>query len=752
MKLYHIISYVFILAFLVGSCTDERESSNFSGKEAMLEWRLDVPGAVNVSTRATSVQNEEALLNVNTLVFDKDDKFAYIATSVVDPAGDGSAKVRVKMKLSLGVADTYRLMFVANTTVDEATLKDKTKEEVQTLITFASSGKWDVASKSIPMWGETEQFEVTANFTTPAVEMMRAMARIDVGLNFTATLNGFEVAGGISGYSLENITLYRSRTSGYVIPAASNLVSGVATDPSIPGTAGTYIEAITYSSAAEVSGDVCVREIYLAENTVNGASSNPVVLVAGIKYDNVVTYYPIELRATNNTTDRLPLLRNHRYIINIKSITGKGYADAETALANKPMNAQWTLVVDDIANNLTHVSGSYFFEIEKVDILLGGTIGSTTKVAYKTNIPSFSTSNLAWVTPDAGGVNFDISSPTMGFITFTTESTNITENPIMHTIRVMPSPIDEFNVTVTQDIGRVKFNFKNLSVHGIYLPKMNLGGTQKSYPLIGGVHYITLDLETNKSDDLQNSTATYTIKSSTVNGYSFAETTGRFNSTSYTDNGAFRYFHVTLPATGTPNSGGYNYFTLTGDGESLDTPGTQPIIENVRVLCGYKAKKMLCYSYYQNMYGYSTNSGGSNAFMKSGSNFGLSGTIPIERVDRSWARVSNVGWTIESGDDFMQALSNYPQPDIVLLGFDFELSASAANSLNEYITNGGVIIMLNDHASGNNHAANNVTRLCRVVTGVGNLGVASVGSAGYTFPLPWCREAGRHRQTPTLSW
>jgi len=740
MKKYHHILYILLLTHLA-ACIDEDTATPRPGKETLLEWKLDVSEATPVDTRAAQKAREEAIASATALVFDKDDTFAYIAASTVDASAQ---TIGVKMRLSASAADQYSVMFVANASAAEAALQGKTKAEVRQALTFASPGKWDAAATPIPMWGETEKFQVVVGFTTAPVPMTRALARIDVGLNFTSATNGAETAGGLSAdgkpYTLESVTLYRTRTAGYVIPPAS----GTAT-PHIPADAPTYEEPMTYGPPSEVSGNLCVGQIYAAENTADGAEAGKhTMLVAGISLDGETTYYPIELRATNDNSARLPLLRNHRYIINITDITGKGYADEAAALAGKPRNAQWTLQTESLTQT-TIVNGGHWLQLETTTPMLRGKAGSSTAVKWRTTCPSFGAADFAWANGSSSTFTYtvteDAASPNaqgerFGTITFTAPNTNTGTGVITETLNGHCSSVGDFSIHPTQDIGRVQFDIENVVVHGIYLPKITLGGVEKTYPLIAANHYMTLELKTNKADALNTTASTYTLTcNAPVNGYTFQSVTGSFASTSYRDSGSFRYFSVTLTASGTPVAGGYNYFGLTSDGEALDDSGTKTVKENIRVLCGYHQKIMLGASYYQNEYGYSTQRGGSNTFMSSAANIGLSGTIPVESVERSWAK--NVG---DAPSDLIAKLNAAsPKPDIVIIGFYAEFTAAQGQVLTDYVNNGGVVIMQCEPSD-----EDNVANVVNKVTGL-SLGSSHGSGSGTTYPLAASAGTG---QTP----
>ncbi|MDR0989630.1 MAG: hypothetical protein LBM06_09290 [Prevotellaceae bacterium] len=731
MKKKDYLMFLLMTASAVMSCTEQEPFPKNEVDETVLECQLDVSGINTVSTRSASYEQDCQVASVTALVFDSGDKFAYAASTTLDSSGK---KLKVKLRQSTSSTDNYSVMIVANATASLS--EGEAKADVWSKLIFASNGKVEITAKGIPMWGEVDGLNAKPGVTT-TVKLMRALARIDIGMNFSNTTNGQEAVSGLTdgkgnAYTLSEIYLYRTRTSGCIVPNSSNLTNlGVPKAPTLPTTpvAGTYGEAISYTP----EGNMSVRDIYLAENAADGASNNPTTLVVGITYQGTLSYYRVDITKDQKTA-RLPILRNFRYLFNIVSVIGTGYDTKEKALASTAGNLKWTLTVDDLENTGTYVSGDYYFEMN-YSVLVPGSLGQSTILPFKTNIPDFAEKYMAFkeetanvtfkitkqTTPDANGVY-------TGEITFTSTTPNNGDAPLHYTLQVTFPPLDLFTVDVTQDIGRLQYDITNVQVNGIYLPIMNLGGTTTKYELIGGVHTMTVTLRSK----IDYTGKAYTITTNKVNDYSFSAE-GNLPAPDRTESGYY-YYTVTLQGEGTPAASGFNFFMLTTDGMTIADVNTPSTYKDVRVLVGYNTKRILTYSYYQGTYGYSAESGAPNVFLTKGGNFGLNNcVVPIQDLPRTAIPTSYV-YDYALPATFYNGLAATPKPDIVILGFEFNFDSGGGTTLANFIKNGGVVILF----CNNNHATSNITNFVQKVTG-GTLGYtqaqAYYGIGGtYNFP------------------
>jgi hypothetical protein len=748
---------------LFAACTDESDKGTRTAGEGecLVDYHLDIPRAAVLQTRQLSTTQEETLERVCALVFDKNGTYAYRATPTGVDAVNNT--VTLKMRQSANANDTYQVVFIANADVDDLALVGKTKTEAQAMLTYTSVGKWDTTTpRSLPMWGETPVFQVADGTAAFTVQMLRAVARIDISL-----------ASGLTDYTFTHLYLYNSRKAGFLIPTA-DAVSVTATGASvsktsIPADAGTNTDAMEYT----LTNGASVRDMYVAENDADGEGGTlPTFLVAGITYDGKETFYRLDIsdmhtHSTEQVSDRYALLRNWRYEITIVSINGGGFATQEEAALSEPQNNVGYVVDADEDGSGTlsdiEISGKYYFQVQH-DALVGGNMGAETKIPFKTNVKAFAASDLVWDNSAGYGQNlaFDIQDVsqdangiTTGNIVITPTRGNSGTDAIPHVLLVTPSPIATFPITISQDKGRARYELTNAVVHGIYLPKIKLGGGQTlDFDLIDGVHYLDVTVKTLGSDDLSNYNCV--ISSTVVNGYEFACNTPFSSLTPTSSDGTYNYYTVKLQGVGTPEKGGYSFFNLTSEGVHLATNESTIRSEypkQVRVLTGYANKSIWMNAFYQGTYGYATESGGSQQMLATEANFSLNGTVPIAGFDKTQYRMGTYDLTTTTQtfprsfvNDLNAAVAGGTMPDIVILGFEYNLLDPAIAALKSYIDAGGVVIMFVDDINHGN-TVNNI-KLCQQLLTASTLTVRNglsygTGGAGTTYPFASTTDAGQ---------
>ena len=370
-------SYIWLLALLLlplfGACINEQypDESIDMGGEVEFTMQAGLPGAADEIpvTYATEAQ-EHRLSTIDVLVFKEgtgDETFLYVTHGSEIKNGTSATNKQFKVTLKkTGSDERHRVVLLANLRDEVDAVKSSfttttTKDEALELITFGSSGsKWSISA--FPMWGETSLSAVAAGTVFPSVQLLRSIARIDVGIDMVLS-GGEYVAQGSALLKIKQVKLYNSNASGAAAPVSSNYSSGL---PTIP--AGVTQNAVqTYGGASLVDG--IIREIYAAEydNRSQADRTDLMCLLVGGCYtppgsmmpnESVVTWYRVDLQKLNVSTSKLEpmdVLRNHRYIINIHTINGPGEtseADALTSTGMPPIG------VDVIPWNESNLSGS----------------------------------------------------------------------------------------------------------------------------------------------------------------------------------------------------------------------------------------------------------------------------------------------------------------------------------------------------------------------------------------------------------
>ena len=335
--------YTLIVAFLaismgiplVQGCSDPFDEYGNGGTEmpvregwTSVSMSVEGLGLRNPLTRSLTLEGENstAAERIRVLVFDKDNKFSYEAkvTSYIPSGNPADKKDKGTMTLlakNTPSGDTSTFVMLANVTRSANTdgLAGKTREEVMQLFTFSMPDKGIWKDGELPMWGASDPVRVDHSAgAVPklgTVYLVRAVARVDVGLNLSNISEGAstfdEKAGGIEGITLTKVFFYNTNTTGRVSPFENGIywdeANRKAKQPSIP---------------------------------------DPAPAVTG----KIETFFRIDyLKRTGAEADAtyeyLPLLRNYRYLVNIKAVGGPGFDTEEDARKGPAANIMYNVVV-----------------------------------------------------------------------------------------------------------------------------------------------------------------------------------------------------------------------------------------------------------------------------------------------------------------------------------------------------------------------------------------------------------------------
>lgn len=352
-------------------------------------------GLRNPLTRSLTPEGENstAAERIRLLVFDKDDKFSYEAkvTSYTpsgvpaDKKGKGTMTLLAKNTPS---GDTSTFVMLANIATSDETgvdkLTGKTREEVMELFTFSMPEKGEWKDGELPMWGVSDPVRVDhSSGAVPKlgiIYLVRAVARVDVGLNLSSTSEGAstfdEKAGGIEGITLTKVFFYNTNAEGRVSPFENETywdkANRKAKQPSIPDPAPAVTGKIDRTSSI-VDEKILLREVYvpeavnaptaatqgangetLPENNTENYLKRPYIVVGLTGADksrpDKETFFRIDyLKRTGAEADAtyeyLPLLRNHRYLVNITEVGGPGFDTEEDARKGPAANIMYNVVV-----------------------------------------------------------------------------------------------------------------------------------------------------------------------------------------------------------------------------------------------------------------------------------------------------------------------------------------------------------------------------------------------------------------------
>ena len=389
-RFFRVLSGFFLMACFLG-CGEFGDMPDLPvGEDMSLTLKVRMPGKGSQSTRTLTSEQENRMETVKVLVFKEEvgSGETYSYTAPIQAFTPGGTEVTVKLIRSLP-GEKYRLVLLANLgDIAGVPVKGESKEKTLQRYRMDCDTVWNTKTELIPMWGETNKaIVINEDAKLGTVSLLRALARVDIGLGFDNTES--EDVTGIAGFKLNSVSVYRSNNTGYVAPAAANInTDNTVTVPSIPGDVAQNGQLPYTLTEDDKAANKYVREIYLPEALAGDKTTNPCLVIGGYygaANTTDVTYYRIDFLANGK---RLPLLRNHRYKVNITRVSGPGFDTEEEALNADPFNI--TAVVKEWnENELTNVDydGQNFFKTETKEVVLLSAAGSTKTIAVSSDVP-----------------------------------------------------------------------------------------------------------------------------------------------------------------------------------------------------------------------------------------------------------------------------------------------------------------------------------------------------------------------------
>ena len=409
MNIYRIALYHLLVMtlFIFSSCVNDSiyESDTSSGDKVSLQINLASP-ASSLNTRSQASQEIIDIENTQVLVFEALDSgeevFRYKASIVKN---NGANRFTIEAKTS-SRGEKYR--FVVITHGDQQTIADGTsKLDALSRFKFAVAGKWNMNNatpQAMPLWGETTRTIEVKREQDLRILLHMALAKVDVGLNFkpqTQDEQTTEVIG-LSNFKLKSVRVYRTKNLGHIASSFENMdpTHNSFEKPHIPTEAEYNLSDGTSSMDLNKAdqmplyyevdltqhpkgADKLVQQIFIPESYLLPSTPSmdevPCLVVGGyygeknIASDNPVeTFYRMDFadyKTAGGAIEKYKhVLRNNRYVFNIRSVANPGFPDEETALRAIPANID--IEVQEWSENLLnfHTQGKYHFGVENREV------------------------------------------------------------------------------------------------------------------------------------------------------------------------------------------------------------------------------------------------------------------------------------------------------------------------------------------------------------------------------------------------
>lgn len=483
-----------ILLLLPTGCVDENAYSPDSPDEKetgkVLSFGVTIPAEYEPATYGMTAREECRVDSIEVLGFTVSDNklvFRTRVTTISDTDEENKKAFKVTVPYDGSYTNVYMMLIANCPEVDSVgiVVGSSTKASVEqsvvvrrftSLSSTDTSGKWTVPAnpyRPFPMWGQTGTVNLAADeVTIPDVTLLRSLARVDVGVNYDANDKG-QGLGGL--FVLKSVHLCNTSDRIQVVPTTANLESlSKVASPSVPIGAGSY-SRIDYAVPSDQPYEFN-NEIYIAEHAKGEEgkyAANPCVII-GAQYNgsSTTTYYRVDF-AKDGTT-YLDILRNHRYKINILSVSGAGMSTITEALNTPGRN----LVVDVVCtdNNIVHVNSDGIY-------LLGTDLNSfeiskqakDMEVAVMTTVPTGWTASKTadWLTlttssgaTGTSALKFSAAANASG--SDRTATITLTAGKMVSTITVKQKAIDDISIQWVQDWYFLDGEEMTLSVKSAY--------------------------------------------------------------------------------------------------------------------------------------------------------------------------------------------------------------------------------------------------------------------------------------------
>lgn len=315
---FHVV-LLLVLTLAIFSC--RKESPVIVPEDVVeLRFKIGVPASSRpgINTYSINASDESTINSLILLVFKVDggvETLSYYKQGMQIYSGP-SANEKSFFANLVKSGDTFRFVLIVNSGEQARNIMslvplETEKSIVMEQLVYTLTDKWNATSSSdytpLPMWGESEEvLGVNAQTVLPQIDLVRSLARVDIKLSGNAASN----------FIIESLHVLNTGDKIRIAPAPENfdVVNKLVTAPSIP--AGGTLPVLHYTLSPPSNS--FEREIYLPE-----AEAGEVEVIIGGSYNgNPKSYYRADFK--NSADNPIPLLRNHRYIINIVDVTGNG--------------------------------------------------------------------------------------------------------------------------------------------------------------------------------------------------------------------------------------------------------------------------------------------------------------------------------------------------------------------------------------------------------------------------------------------
>lgn len=384
---------ILITGLLYMSCTDSMEVSGDADRnnteDVSVRLVITIPASTTYArTRGTfaTTDHESKISEIQVLVFEEG-KYKYRVPGISINNTSSAASFKALLKSS---SSPLKLLILANAT-DAVIANEPSVDDSEDLVKKNINLRFNNITSDFPMYGEYELpggLEATVINNITGIKMLRSIARVDV--------KATEVAN----FKLSGVKAYRANDHLQIIPDETGVVR--VTLPSVPAGSSGNVNSILYPVPTENLNEISAQ-LYLPEadspTPDNRVSQATCIVVEGYyEGSDQPGYYRMDFDPDNVENAFGKVLRNHKYIFNIKKVSGPGWGSPDEAANNRSAHIVAEVQAWDDYTIDMNFDGEHHFGVSTREIVLKNKAGSAGIINVSTDLPDYT---LQWA--DAAG-------------------------------------------------------------------------------------------------------------------------------------------------------------------------------------------------------------------------------------------------------------------------------------------------------------------------------------------------------------
>lgn len=382
------ISILIVSLFFI-SCNDETgipAGNDVDDIKVRLVLTIPSSSIFPVTKAAIDQPVHESLVSeIQVLVFE-DQKYRYRVPGISINSNIAQTTFTALLK---STDSPVELLILANAN-DAVVSNEPSLDDSEDVVKKKINRKFDNMVSNFPMYGEYKLpagLSATGKQEITGIKMLRSIARVDV------------IATEVTNFRLAEVKAYRANNSLQVIP--NEIGSMKATIPSVPDGSAANVNSPVFRVLEEDLNEFSAQ-LYLPETSSPAESdrigSATCVIVGGYyNGSDKMSYYRMDFDPDNKENSFGQILRNHKYIFNIKKVSAPGWDSPDDAANNQ--SAHIVAEVQQWDDNTIDMSfdGAHHFGVSTREIILKNKAGSNGTIDIVTDLPGYT---LQWADAD----------------------------------------------------------------------------------------------------------------------------------------------------------------------------------------------------------------------------------------------------------------------------------------------------------------------------------------------------------------